>query len=145
MIISAKTHYAVLAILEMARCIDHARPLSIRAIATPHAIPIPFLTQILQTLKTVGLVSSTRGPSGGYRLKASPESISLAAVFDAVCESSSGVCGVDRELSGDGQFLQSFWQELDTTVRRRLETTSIAELVQQSDARTSQTSAMFYI
>jgi len=40
--------------------------------------------QILQELKRAGLVTSTRGALGGYRLARDPSSISLGEVLDAV-------------------------------------------------------------
>ena len=66
--ISAKTEYACIAVLDLAMSYDGGEPLQIRKIAAAHDIPSGFLVQILLQLKTAGLVTSTRGASGGYRL-----------------------------------------------------------------------------
>lgn len=82
--LTAKTEYACLASLELAQQFAAQQPLQVRKIAEGHGIPSPFLVQILQDLKRAGLVTSTRGASGGYRLTRSPEAITLADVLEAV-------------------------------------------------------------
>ena len=66
--ISAKTEYACVAVLELALNYGSGQPLQVRRIAEAHGIPSRFLVQILLQLKAAGLVSSTRGASGGYQL-----------------------------------------------------------------------------
>ena len=65
--LSAKTEYACLAMLQMAREYENAEPLQIRRIAEEQGIPARFLVQILLQLKGASLVASTRGAAGGYR------------------------------------------------------------------------------
>jgi len=52
----------------------------IQAISEQQNIPKRFLEQILNDLKSAGIVQSRRGVSGGYRLAKRPEEITLAAV-----------------------------------------------------------------
>ncbi len=52
----------------------------IQTISKQQNIPKRFLEQILNDLKSAGLVQSRRGPSGGYRLAHAPEEISIASV-----------------------------------------------------------------
>ena len=61
---SAKTEYACLAVLELARAYDSGEPVRIRTIADEHGIPSRFLVQILLQLKGAGLAASTRGARG---------------------------------------------------------------------------------
>src|SRR3984893_17517508 len=82
--ISAKAEYACVAMLELAANHADAQPVRIKAIADAQGIPPRFLVQILLQLKTAGLVASVRGASGGYQLARAPESISLAAVINAI-------------------------------------------------------------
>ena len=65
---SAKTEYACLAMLELALRDGSGEPVRLRDVAAAHRIPSPFLVQILLQLKSAGLVESTRGAAGGYRL-----------------------------------------------------------------------------
>lgn len=52
----------------------------IQTISIEQNIPKRFLEQILNDLKSAGLVQSKRGITGGYRLARPPEQITLAAV-----------------------------------------------------------------
>ncbi len=82
--ISAKAEYACLAVIDLAQRRLENRPVPIREIAEAQGIPETFLTQILLKLKGAGLVLSTRGSAGGYRLARSPEEISLQDVLTVV-------------------------------------------------------------
>ena len=53
----------------------------IQAISEQQNIPKRFLEQILNDLKSAGVVESRRGVAGGYRLSKRPEDISLALVI----------------------------------------------------------------
>jgi Rrf2 family protein len=81
---SAKTEYACLAVLELARAYDQGEPVRIRTLADEHGIPSRFLVQILLQLKGAGLVNSTRGAAGGYQLGRPPDEITLGEVMSVV-------------------------------------------------------------
>jgi Rrf2 family protein len=53
----------------------------IQTISTQQNIPKRFLEQILNDLKSAGIVESRRGMAGGYRLSKTPDKISLATVI----------------------------------------------------------------
>ena len=53
----------------------------ISTISEAQNIPKRFLEQILNDLKSAGIVESRRGVAGGYRLSKSPDKISLAQVI----------------------------------------------------------------
>lgn len=55
--------------------------LRIQTISEQQNIPKRFLEQILNDLKSAGIVESRRGMAGGYRLSKPPEQISLATVI----------------------------------------------------------------
>jgi Rrf2 family protein len=82
--LTAKAEYACLAVLELAQHCETKQPVQVRRIAQRHGIPSQFLVQILQDLKRAGLVTSTRGAAGGYRLTDSPEEVTLAEVLEVV-------------------------------------------------------------
>ena len=77
---SAKTEYGFLALLHLAEHYAAGNPVQIRKMAAEHDIPPRFLVQILLELNRAGLVTSTRGAAGGYRLARPPEEIDLAEV-----------------------------------------------------------------
>lgn len=82
--ISAKTEYACIAVMELAARQDSSEPVRIRNIAERHSVPPRFLVQILLQLKGADIVESTRGASGGYRLKKKPEEVTLGEVMHIV-------------------------------------------------------------
>jgi len=82
--LSAKTEYGCLAMLHLAQQHSHGEPVQIRKVAAEHDIPWRFLVQILLELKRAGLVTSTRGAAGGYRLVSLPAEVSLCDVITAL-------------------------------------------------------------
>lgn len=75
--LSARTEYAAIAVLELARRWDSGEPVRLREICDAHRVPSGFLVQILLRLKAAGIVTSTRGASGGYQLAKPPAEITL--------------------------------------------------------------------
>ena len=80
--LTKKTDYALIAMAYLAE-----RPgqfCSARQIAKEYSLPLPVLMNILKTLNHNGLVVSTRGARGGYKIADDPIRISLARMIDAV-------------------------------------------------------------
>ena len=76
--LSLRGEYALRALLVLG--LNHDKPLvRIQAISDQQNIPKRFLEQILNDLKSAGLVQSKRGVAGGYRLARRPEQITVAA------------------------------------------------------------------
>jgi Rrf2 family protein len=97
---SAKTEYACLAVLELAAKYGAGEPVRVRAIADRQGIPSPFLVQILLQLKSAGVVESTRGSAGGYRLARDPATLSLGEVV-AIIEGVTGDRPASDRLTSD--------------------------------------------
>jgi Rrf2 family protein len=131
--LSAKTEYACLAMLELAQHSEDGRPVQVRRIAERHGIPSPFLVQILQDLKRSGLVTSTRGASGGYRINGLPQEITLLDVLDAVeaCEEPTTSAADSSPLA---PVLLAVCQELSAARRARLQDITLAQLLEQAHA-----------
>src|SRR5579862_9179085 len=77
--LSVRGEYALRALLVLGLNYDGS-VVRIQAISSQQNIPKRFLEQILNDLKSAGIVQSRRGVSGGYRLAKKPEEITLAAV-----------------------------------------------------------------
>jgi Rrf2 family protein len=123
--ISAKSEYACLAMIALARLSPDDPPVRIREISEAHEIPERYLVQILLQLKGAGLVASTRGASGGYRLARPATSITLGEVLTAV----DGPEAPPREASGPaGRVLAAVWAHVRDAERAVLDTTTIAQL-----------------
>ncbi len=128
--ISARTEYACIAVLDLAMSYDSGEPLQIRKIAAAHDIPSGFLVQILLQLKTAGLVSSTRGAAGGYRLTRLPEEISLWDVMSVIEGQGRGATGAPR--SAVASVLNDTWERAEERSREVLRSTTFSELVQRA-------------
>ena len=81
--LSNKGRYGVRAVFDIAFH-SHGRATQIKDIAERQAIPPRFLEQIFQDLKRVGLVSSKRGPRGGYQLAKAPGDIRIGDIVRAL-------------------------------------------------------------
>jgi Rrf2 family protein len=77
--LSLRGEYALRALLVLGLNYDQ-QVVRIKTISEQQNIPKRFLEQILNDLKSAGLVQSRRGMAGGYRLARHPEQISLASV-----------------------------------------------------------------
>ncbi len=132
--LSAKTEYACLAMLELAKEYDSGEPLQLRRIAAEHGISARFMVQILLQLKGAGLVASTRGAAGGYRLVRPPQEISLSDVIEVIEGDNRPVSNATKQSPLVGTLL-GFCRELDKLQRDRLEGESLADLVSAATLR----------
>src|ERR1043166_7351483 len=77
--LSLRGEYALRALLVLG--LNYEEPVvRIKTISEQQNIPKRFLEQILNDLKSAGLVQSRRGVAGGYRLARRPEEITMAEV-----------------------------------------------------------------
>ena len=65
--ISTRTEYGIRVLIALAR-VDADRCLSLTEIARREKLPHAYLEQLVGDLRRAGLISATRGQSGGYRL-----------------------------------------------------------------------------
>lgn len=140
--VSARTEYACLALLELALHYESGRPVRVREIADAHGIPPQFLVQILLQLKAVGLVSSVRGASGGYRLVREPGKLSLGEVLSVMEGSWQGAETPSSRATPLSRALQQTWRRVAAVQRELLDATSFADLIAAVGEPDEQ---MFYI
>ena len=145
--LSAKSEYAVLAVLALAL---HPRqsPLQAKAIALRERIPLRFLEQVMGLLRRKGIVESVRGPSGGYRLIRPPARIFLGEVIQAV----EGPIGAaerahprHQEANPETLVLQEIFQEVNAALAGRLNAISFADLCVRKEEKEAQDALMFHI
>src|SRR5262249_32677541 len=131
--ISAKAEYACLAVLALARRRPDDPPVRIREISAAHGIPERYLVQILLQLKGAGLVMSTRGAAGGYRLARPAASISLGEVLTAI--GGPETTPARAPLKPAAQVLAAVWEHVRAAERAVLDETSIAQLAERTSPR----------
>ena len=130
--VSAKADYAVRAAAELAAAEGRGAPMKRDQIASAQAIPAKFLEAILLDLKHAGIIKSHRGAEGGYALARPAEEISIADVIRAVDGPMATVRGERVEsvaYSGPATSLRDVWVAVRASLRRVLESTSLADLV----------------
>jgi Rrf2 family protein len=128
--VTAKADYAVRAAIELVGSGEHA-PRKADAIATAQAIPPSFLENILNQLKSAGIVRSQRGPDGGWWLLRPAAEITLADVIRAVEGPLASVRGERPErltYTGSAARLQDVWIALRANIRDVLEHVTVEQV-----------------
>lgn len=130
--ISARTEYAVRAMLQLAEA-SRAQdvPVSTDALARAQDLPRKFLEAILVDLRKTGLVISTQGARGGYRLARPAGEISIGAVIRAVDGPLAEVRGrrpQDTTYDGVAKHLPELWVAVRASLRQVLDGTSLEDL-----------------
>ena len=80
--LSKKADYALIAMKHLA--LQGGSSTSAREIAEEYDIPIELMAKVLQRLVRMGLLISTQGTRGGYTLRRSSTSITVAHVIEAI-------------------------------------------------------------
>lgn len=142
MIVSAKTEYACIAMLELAALFERGEPVRIREIADRHGVPSRFLVQILLQLKGAGFVISTRGATGGYQLAKAPEEITLGEVMAVVDPQPNQICSCAGRETSATRVLQETFRQIDSVQRDLLARTTFGDLAEQLQG---QGEGMYYI
>ncbi len=140
--ISAKIEYACIAVLELAANYEKGGPVRIRQIADAHGIPSRFLVQILLQLKGAGLVASTRGAAGGYRLVKQPDEVTLGEVMSVIEGTKRKITSNIATETATSRALLNEWNKVSRVEREMLDDVSFADLVENISGQTEQ---MYYI
>lgn len=127
--VSTRVEYAVRALLYLA-----AQPgsSSVAAIAESQNIPRKFLEAILADLRRDGLVTSQRGPAGGYQLAQDPSEVSIGEIFRAVDGPLARVHGLrPHETSYEdlASHLPKLWVALRVALRQVLDDVSLEDVL----------------
>jgi len=133
--LSNKGRYGVRALFDLA---FHGEGTSsqIREIAERQRIPARFLEQIFQDLRRAGLVSSKRGPRGGYQLTRAPREISLGDILRAVEGDIAGYAGDDagaHEESPELAVTEAAFRDLGRRISTCFEEVSIEDLCMRAE------------
>ncbi|NJM14706.1 MAG: Rrf2 family transcriptional regulator [Bacteroidales bacterium] len=76
--------YAIRAIIYLAVNAEGGKKIGIKKISEDLQIPTPFLGKILQILAKQKILSSTKGPNGGFGIGRLPEDITLLEIVDII-------------------------------------------------------------
>jgi len=128
--LTTKGRYAVTAMFDLA--LHHGKgPIALTDIAQRQGISLSYLEQLFSRLRKRSLVSSVRGPGGGYRLARQASEIQVAEVISAVDENvDTTQCGGGHNCRNKGPCLtHDLWQDLSTRIYEYLNRISLQDLI----------------
>lgn len=132
--LTTKGRYAVTAMLDLAL---HAQrgPVSLADISERQGISLSYLEQLFAKLRRGTLVTSVRGPGGGYQLSRDMQDIHVAQVIDAVNESVDATrCQGQGDChSGDICLTHHLWCDLSEQIHTFLSGITLADLVARNE------------
>jgi len=82
--LSNTSKYAIRAVIYLAAMASKNKRIGIKQIAGELDIPTPFLGKILQSLAKHKLLTSTKGPNGGFGLGKEPSKIKLIDIIEII-------------------------------------------------------------
>ena len=123
------TDYATVVLASLAQ-----EPLRHRAaadLADSTRLKLPTVSKVLKGLQRAGLVISSRGSQGGYRLARHPRQITAAQILDVFegpiaiteCSGAASRCGIERQCRVGGG-----WQRVNNAIRHALDDVTLQQL-----------------
>jgi Rrf2 family iron-sulfur cluster assembly transcriptional regulator len=134
--LTTKGRYAVTAMLDLA--VHNATgPIALADISERQGISLSYLEQLFAKLRKTGLVTSTRGPGGGYSLGKPCVEIVVADVIAAVDETVDATrCGGQKNCQHDLPCLtHDLWEDLSRQIYTFLNSVSLADLIDRHSTR----------
>jgi Rrf2 family iron-sulfur cluster assembly transcriptional regulator len=132
--LTTKGRYAVTAMLDLSLNYQ-VGAITLADISERQGISLSYLEQLFARLRKQGLVSSSRGPGGGYRLSRPAEDITVLDVISAVDENvDTTQCEGRHNCHGEETCLShELWQSLSDQIRTYLNGITLAEVVENHE------------
>tara|TARA_B100001059_G_scaffold224569_1_gene250803 strand:+ start:390 stop:836 length:447 start_codon:yes stop_codon:yes gene_type:complete len=143
--LSTKSRYAVTAIIDLAQ--NQKGAVSLKDISDRQAISLSYLEQLFCKLKNKKVVTSRRGPGGGYKLNRECSKITLFEIITAVDENIDQTqCGGSMNCLKDKPCSSHHvWTGLNKIIKNYMESITIEDVITNQvmhnlhDARESKT------
>lgn len=125
---SLQVHYAICGCFDLAYN-GEGEPVPIQVIGERQQIPVRYSEQIFGHLRRAGVVTSKRGPGGGYTLARPPAEITLREIIEAVEGSlTESLRMAPPSDAGAGYRPDFVWQDLAERFAEMLESTTLHSL-----------------
>ena len=134
--LTTKGRFAVTAMVDLA--LRQGRgPVTLSAISERQHISLSYLEQLFGKLRRQSLVSSVRGPGGGYNLGKPAQNISVADIIAAVDEVVDATqCGGKENCLDDRRCMtHELWTALNVKMHEYLSSVTLQDLVDQQRAK----------
>lgn len=135
---SSRSEYGVRVLVRLGTLYGQG-PVPLSDIARRERMPLPYLEQIMGTLRRSALVRSHQGVKGGFELARPPEEIHMAeVVLSLEGDISPMVCTVGQRTGAvlceleDGCTSQVLWQRIRKSIMAVLDSTTLAELLPEA-------------
>ncbi len=140
--LTTKGRYAVTAMLDLAINRDRG-PVTLADISQRQGISLSYLEQLFSRLRKRGLVDSTRGPGGGYRLSRAAEAIGVADVIAAVDETVDATRCKGQQNCSDSRacLTHQLWTDLSNQIRDFLDGITLAQVLDKRSNEVSKEAA----
>jgi Rrf2 family iron-sulfur cluster assembly transcriptional regulator len=137
--LTTKGRFAVTAMIDLAMN-DSEGPVTLAEISERQRISLSYLEQLFGKLRRRALVSSVRGPGGGYNLARKAEELSVAEIIRAVDEPIDATqCGGMENCRGERKCLtHDLWASLNDKIFEYLNGVTLAQLVTKAQAEEHQ-------
>ncbi len=144
--ISAKSKYAVRALVELAQKND-GQPVPIGDIANKRDIPLQFLEQLFSSLRKAGILNSHRGVRGGFSFKKLPEDVTVLDVVEVLDGNvAPAACTIGAECNKyDRCAVRDVWTEAKQSLEGVLAAATIADLADKEMLMQEHVKEMYYI
>ena len=131
--LTSKGRYAVTAMLDLAFH-SQAGPVTLSNISRRQDISLSYLEQLFTRLRKRRIVSSTRGPGGGYSLSRPADEIAVAEVIAAVDEDvdSTACSGANNCHEGHQCLTHELWKDLSQDIYQFLSGITLGSLMDES-------------
>lgn len=133
--LSQTAEYALRAVLHVA---EHGRqrPVSVGEIAQALDVPRNYLSKTLHQLSRAGVLASTFGPGGGFRLAIAPDLLTLDSVVAPFDTAGERHCLLGRPQCGDGDpcAAHAHWKGISEQIQTFFATTTVADLLRNPGA-----------
>lgn len=133
--LSTRAQYAVRAMVDLALNSD-GKPVSLREISQREDIPLTYLEQLFNRLKNGSIVTSTRGPGGGYALARAGAEIRIGEIVAIVEEPLVPVSCMEEKKGcvrpGSRCVTHNIWKGLGDKIREFLDSITLEDLVEEA-------------
>ena len=133
--LTSKGRYAVTAMIDIALN-QNKGPITLSLISERQGISLSYLEQLFAKLKRAELVSSARGPGGGYRLSRPANEVTVSQIIHAVDEViDARKCGGKANChNGDECLSHELWTDLSDLIDTFLKSITLQTLIDQKHA-----------
>ena len=130
--LSTKGRFAVTAMIDVALR-EKLGPVPLSDIAARQQISLSYLEQMFSRLRSEGLVTSTRGPGGGYTLGQRTDAITVADIISAVEDAPAKVSTSEAMPAND--MAQDLWDAMNAKVLDFMQSVTLRSLVLEQLAK----------